>query len=169
MPRRWQWTREKRIAFVLRDRGQTQQEIAVALGVTRRTVEGWMRRPAWRAYAEQRERGDLYARLAINDRLLRIDMAKHEALQRHFERQFEEVLQSVTQSSPLDAAARRGTRAPPHEAPQQNDVDARRRPPRKRDIVEHARSPLVTAGKSATLRTIWRQETGARIRERERS
>jgi ParB-like chromosome segregation protein Spo0J len=48
--RRFQWTPAREEAFLLARTGRyTQAEIAQRLGVTRRTVEGWIRRPAWRA------------------------------------------------------------------------------------------------------------------------
>jgi hypothetical protein len=55
-PREWQWWDErKRTAFLLLDSGEyTQAKVAAAVGVTRRVVEGWARRPQWRKLAGER-------------------------------------------------------------------------------------------------------------------
>jgi uncharacterized protein YjcR len=48
--RRFQWTPTREQAIMLERTGRyTQAEIAEQIGVTRRTIEGWARRPAWKA------------------------------------------------------------------------------------------------------------------------
>jgi uncharacterized protein YjcR len=48
--RRFQWTPAQQQAIMLARTGRyTQAEIAEQIGVTRRTIEGWARRPAWKA------------------------------------------------------------------------------------------------------------------------
>ena len=48
--RRFRWTPQREQAIMLERTGRyTQAEIAEQIGVTRRTVEGWARRPAWKA------------------------------------------------------------------------------------------------------------------------
>lgn len=52
--RRFQWTPEREQALVLSFQGRyTQGEIAQRLGVTRRTIEGWARRSAWKAKRQE--------------------------------------------------------------------------------------------------------------------
>ncbi len=54
--KRFMWTPAQRRAFQLEYEGRlTQAQIADELGTTRRTVEGWVRRPAWRTAAEARQ------------------------------------------------------------------------------------------------------------------
>ena len=49
MARPFKWTPEKEQAFAWMFEGRwTQAQMAQRLGVTRRTVEGWARRQAWR-------------------------------------------------------------------------------------------------------------------------
>lgn len=55
MARPFVWTPAKEQAFQLEQDGRlTQAQIAARIGVTRRTIEGWARRPAWRARQQQR-------------------------------------------------------------------------------------------------------------------
>lgn len=47
--RRFEWTEQRIQALALARSGMTQAAIAQALSVTRRAIEGWARRPAWKA------------------------------------------------------------------------------------------------------------------------
>ena len=72
MGRRWRWTPVKEQAVAeLASGWRSQREVAEALGVTRRVIEGWMRRPVFRQRVEQgraayqeRLRAERAARLA---------------------------------------------------------------------------------------------------------
>lgn len=49
----FRWTPQRERALALDWQGQHAHQIAAAVGVTTRTVEGWRRRPAWRARRAQ--------------------------------------------------------------------------------------------------------------------
>ncbi|HEU5343154.1 MAG TPA: hypothetical protein VFU60_02310 [Ktedonobacterales bacterium] len=50
-PFRWTPAKEQALAWTFQG-GWTQTRMAAQLGITRRTVEGWTRRKAWRSRAE---------------------------------------------------------------------------------------------------------------------
>lgn len=52
MARPFHWTPAKEQAFAWQWEGAKQYEMAARLGVTKRTIEGWTRRKAWRSRAE---------------------------------------------------------------------------------------------------------------------
>ena len=56
MPQQFHWTEQKRQAFALLDQGHSIRAIADQLGISRRTLEGWARRPAWQELREERNR-----------------------------------------------------------------------------------------------------------------
>jgi transposase len=75
--RHW-WTEPRRTAFELIDSGKTQKQAAAQVGVSQRVVEGWARRPAWRALLAERE-AKMHEALAAADREWRDWLAEHSA------------------------------------------------------------------------------------------
>lgn len=88
MARTFQWTEQKRQALDLCTAwGVSQRQIAERIGTTRRTVEGWVRRPAFRAELEAR-----YAAIrANNDAFLAQMRAESEQKQREHEQRMQEM------------------------------------------------------------------------------
>lgn len=88
MGRRWRWTPVKEQAVAeLASGWRSQRQVAETMGVTRRVVEGWMRRPVFRQCVEQ-------ARAEYQERL-RAERAARNAAWRAQERAKERAEEAV--------------------------------------------------------------------------
>lgn len=119
MGRRWIWTPVKEQAVAeLASGWRSQRQVGESIGVTRRTLEGWVRRPIFRQRVE-RERGVYRERLRA-ERAARLaawraeedarERAAEEAFQRRFAGATE--LPPARRASGLRAVLRAGRRLP---------------------------------------------------------
>ena len=105
MGRRWVWTEAKeRAVELLGTRRYSQRVVAETVGVTRRTVEGWMRRAVLRERVEREREAYVERRRAERAARLAAWMAEEDARERAAEEELERRLAALDGLRPAQRA-----------------------------------------------------------------